>query len=92
MTPWLQVLYRHVSPRLKSLARAKAPSENWSNNVLQYAVVIAVLTEKYNLQLKREDLVGVLQALALNPNEETRTCPDYDALCTQYKNRRSLPA
>lgn len=52
------------------------------------SLVTAVLVLKYRLEVTAEQLGGLLSAMALLTDEDSRTCPGYVALQAEFKDPR----
>ena len=84
---YVQVIQKHLKDRLLSFAE-----QNWtqrdSAQAIVSAVAIAILVHKYHIELTFEQQVGLLSAMALQPDAAESTCSGYARLEAEFHDPR----
>jgi hypothetical protein len=84
-----KVVRKHLNGSLRSFAEWKG-SDTTDSTAVVSSLAVATLIHKYKLELKTDELSGLLKAMATFPDLDNRTCPGYESLDFQFKEPRKL--
>lgn len=83
----MKAVQKHSIGQL-SLLCVRREHESGDQTVIVSSLATAVLVHKYRLEVTAEQLGGLLSAMALLTDADSRTCPGYLALQAEFKDPR----
>jgi hypothetical protein len=78
-----KALQKHLKAHLRSFAKWKGEHSVDSDAVVS-SLVVAILIQKYKLELTTDVLAGILNAMTVLPDLDDHTCPRYQLLNVEF--------
>ena len=76
------MLKDYITPVVKKLAEEKREETAEQASLrLSTALIVVCIIQTHNVTIGRETTTPLFRALLLQPDHQSKTCPDFDALC-----------
>ena len=85
----MQAVQKHLNDQLALLASEKDRQKR-EETAIVFSLAVSLLVQKYKLDVNKDQVVGLLSAMALLPDTDNNTCSGYELVIAEFKNPRCV--